>query len=116
MIESATSGRSVRLENGIKEIAAPVALKTPGYLTTQRRVPWNPQERRVEQDAMKHDAMLASLRASFTWQASGTLTTPEWRAKPGGILPDVLDKISAVKQAAAEERAAELHEQVSCRC
>jgi len=40
------------------------------------------------------------------------LTTPEWRAEPGGILPDVLDKISAVKQVAAQEREAELHEQV----
>jgi hypothetical protein len=95
-----------------QDAAAGMALKTPSFLTTQRRVQWNPQERRVEQDALKHDALLASLRASFTWQAPGAFATQTSGTDSGGILPDVLAKISAAKRAAAQQREAELHEQV----
>ena len=78
----------------------------PTYLTAQRRVQWDPVERRVVKDALKQEALLATLRSSFAWAPSATMTQDSWRTRPEG-LPEVLHSMDETRRRDAARKVVE---------
>lgn len=92
------------------------SIKTPSYLTAQRRVQWNPVDKKVEKDSLKHDQLLAMTKASFEWEPAATYTTGQWRQESSS-LPQILRAMSQTRRehARAEEAAARAEAAVALR-